>query len=199
MEQQAPKNKVYESFKTILIIVYFPFHILLTHFFRLFGRILRIFHKSKINNLADKILQYTEKEEYAKAIECCLEIIESIPKEYRVNNISYLSAITNLGDLYRITANYKESEKLLLEALNVIKPNSYEQCTIMSNLGSLYADMGKFKDAEENMLAAYNLLKLIPEDPSFENVTYNLYTLYEQMGQHDKANKYLKESQSSKK
>ena len=82
MEQQAPKNKVYESFKTILIIVYFPFHILLTHFFRLFGRILRIFHKSKINNLADKILQYTEKEEYAKAIECCLEIIESIPKEY---------------------------------------------------------------------------------------------------------------------
>ncbi|MBI2417409.1 MAG: CHAT domain-containing protein [Ignavibacteriales bacterium] len=188
---------VLKLLKTIITIVYFPFHVLITSVLRMIGGFRGKSDRKNWQRLFEQVQSLTNEEKYDDAIICCKKIIQSIPTEYRTDNQYYFNALTSLAELYRITADYENAETAYIEVFEITTPDSYEWCLANIGLGTLYTDTGKYKEAEACLLKSYNQLSAFREDKYFEVVTYNLYTLYLQLGQLDKAEQFLKESTNS--
>ncbi len=128
-----------------------------------------------------------------------------LKNQNRLNHASYASTINNLGNLNRATGNYKEAEKLYLEALiirkNILGESNIDYSKTLNNLGILYKEMGDYKAAERLYKQALEIRKkaLGENHTEYASSLNNLGVLYKIMGDYKDAELLYKQALEIKK
>ena len=108
---------------------------------------------------------------------------------------TYITCLTNIGELYSNMFRYEEAEKILLEASAIVKENLKENQSangnIIRNLGQLYLSMEEFVKAEPFLLQFLS----IEEEKS--NTTLEYAGAFKQWWQEIKSQSYNLTEQSS--
>lgn len=123
-----------------------------------------------------------------------LEKSLAIYKEYNFNNLNLAQTLGRLGNVYRLSGNYKKAESLLKEGIAIcekykLKNSSYAR--IKTALGALYRDLGNYRTAQNILEENVSLYK------NFNTDTNNIISLiflgsaYYLSGDYDHAKKTL--------
>lgn len=181
----------------IVIVLYcFTLSPLINLFWKNYGIIRKRVLRYRVKRLGNNMSVAFNEDRYEDAKNLCLRIIEIIPPVWRHLYEGYRFAILSLGSIYRFLGNLKEAERYILEANEILEERDFYRVILVIYEGDVHADKGEFKGAEECYLAAYELLKYDKESEYYETVCFNLHGLYMEMGQIEKAEKFLKESEA---
>jgi len=105
----------------------------------------------------------------------------------------YVTATSNLAELFRITGKFKSAEAIFKEAIilnsKIYGIESLQYMNMLNNLALFYRETGRYKEAEEFFIRAIDICrKLFSEDhPRYMILTGNLAALYHKMGNYVKA------------
>jgi CHAT domain-containing protein/Tfp pilus assembly protein PilF len=106
--------------------------------------------------------------------------------------------LSKLGDVYTMTSQYPKASRTLQSALDIIEKksddNSPEFITAAINLGILYMAQGKYAEAEEAF--DYALGEITPDAEAYPAIINNQATVYQQLGQLERAEKVFQELQA---
>lgn len=180
----------------ILVAIYvITLHPILKLFARIYGILQRGILHVQVKLITNKAFEAFKQEQHAKAILLFLQCIEKIPFVYRPLYSEYKLSVLSLGPLYRITGNLRKAEEYLDEAYSIIGEDDLDSINLFIYIGDFYADKGRFKAAENHYLTIYQWLSEHKEWTIYKTLCFNLHTLYLQMGQIEKAEKFLNESE----
>ncbi len=104
-----------------------------------------------------------ENGDYKTAIELLEKAVEQERKKGAKYPLRYAEYLNELGEYYRVSGRYEDSEKCHLEAIeirkNILGKNHKDYGTSLSNLGSVYMDMSEYEKAEPLMLETCEIYK----------------------------------------
>ena len=175
-------------------IYYFTFRYVLLLLARIYGIIRRRVLHFRVKSLGEKMGAAFSEDRYEDAKNLCLQIIEIIPPVWRHLFPNYRFAILSLGSIYRFLGDLKNAKKYLLEADAILDEGDFNRIYLYIYEGDFHTDKGDLKTAESSYLAAYEWLKDYKEDEYYKTLCFNMHSLYLEMGQIKKAEKFLKES-----
>jgi Flp pilus assembly protein TadD len=141
--------------------------------------------------------EYYIRGNYARAIECFLEVKEIYEKTLGKEHPDYATTLNNLGTLYDSMGNYGKAEVYHLEAAGILETvlgkGHPDYATSLNNLGTLYWNMGDYGKAEGYLLEAATIQEtsLGKGHPSYATSLNNLGALYISMGDYGKTEGYL--------
>jgi CHAT domain-containing protein/tetratricopeptide (TPR) repeat protein len=126
------------------------------------------------------------------------KLLQSTINQQDKNSLREGVLLAKLGDLYTMMTQYSRASRTLQSALEIIEkasdPNSPEFVTAMISLGSLYVYQGKYPEAEEAF--DYALSEITRDDDAYPAVINNQATVYQQLGQLERAEKVFQELQA---
>lgn len=175
-------------------VYYFTFRYIVLIIARIYGIFQRHILYYRVKRLSNIMSVSFREARYEDAKNFCLRIIEIIPPVWSHLYEGYRFAILSLGSIYRHLGDLKEAERYIVEAKRILEEGDFYRMILVIYEGDFYADKGEFKVAEECYFTAYEVLKHNKEHENYKNLCFNLHNLYLEMGQIEKAEKFLKES-----
>ena len=127
-----------------------------------------------------------------------LEIKQKFPEDEKPKALA--TSYQNIAVLYSTLKNYKEAEKyykLTLQVLEELQDNtSMVEC--LNNMGDYYIATNDLKKALESLNKARDLAKQEKLTPELVNIYYNLFAVYQKMGDYKLSNDYLQKYTDTK-
>jgi CHAT domain-containing protein/Flp pilus assembly protein TadD len=145
-------------------------------------------------------VQYFNQGNFAKAIECFLQVKSIIERTQGKENLDYVTLVNNLGMSYYNQGNFTKAiesflqTKIIAEKILGKRHPGYAQ--ILNNLGLLYNNMANFTQAESCFLEARFIYEKAvgTEHPDYATTINNLGFLYNNMGDYAKAETFYNEA-----
>lgn len=121
-----------------------------------------------------------------RSLQLCAKCLEqSLTDEHR------LSCLVTYGEALRRAGQFEEAERILKEALNIVKVDERMLPRIHFELGSIYRDAGQLIEARESFVLAFNGLRSLPtlrDDRQFlSDLYWNIAGLCYQLEDYEKA------------
>lgn len=137
-----------------------------------------------MNNIASI---YATGLEYSQALVCYQESMELRKKVG--DTLGLVSSYTNIAQIYALRKEYNKSLDFNLQAVKIANMVRYEPSMAYANLclASTYRDMKNYPKAIEHGLASLKLNAKVEDPRKLSEVEKQLYTIYKEAGQPDKA------------
>ncbi len=117
-----------------------------------------------------------------------------IYKECNVNNLNLVQALVRLGNIYRISGNYKKAKSVLEEGLVICEKDKLKNSFYIRTktvLGALHRDLGNYRTAKNILEENINLYKNFTTDTNNIVSLIFLGSTYYLSGDYDKAKNTL--------
>ncbi|MEM9358918.1 MAG: tetratricopeptide repeat protein, partial [Pseudomonadota bacterium] len=137
---------------------------------------------------------------YAKATGVAEQALQIAELQHDKNNVSVITSINNLAELYRVQRRYTEAEPLYKRILRAWKnsPSSYEPIIgkTLNHLADMFQVQGRYTEAEPlyKRSLAIRERKLGPSHPDVGTTLNNLAELYRLQGRYTEAEPLFKRS-----
>ena len=131
--------------------------------------------------------------------EAGLELANKLKRSVKRNTYNEALLLRAFADLYTQTGEYKNAEKNILEAIDVLEETGYypslEYVYFLNTLSFVYTDMGRLAVVEEILDNSLSILSRLQGDYEEDEISIksNLALLYVDLGNHDKAEELLTE------
>lgn len=126
------------------------------------------------------------------------KLLQSAIRQQPKGSLIQGKLLWKLGDMYSITSQYSKASAALTSAIAIMEKttgiNSPEYISTSISLGILYMSQGKYAEAEE--LFDYALSEISPQDDAYPATLNNQATVYQNLGQLERAEKSFREIQS---
>lgn len=127
-----------------------------------------------------------------------LEIKRKFPEDEKPKALA--TSYQNIAVLYSTLKKYKEAEKYYQLTLQVLEElqdnNTMVEC--LNNMGDYYIATNDLKKALESLNKARDLAKQEKLTPELVNIYYNLFAVYQKMGEYKLSNDYLQKYTDTK-
>jgi CHAT domain-containing protein/tetratricopeptide (TPR) repeat protein len=125
------------------------------------------------------------------------KLLEATIKLQQRGSLQHGQLLMKLGELYAITSQYSKASKALTNAMLIMEKtagiNSPEYISTTIRMGILYMGQGKYAEAEE--LFDYAISEIGVQDEAYPAILNNQATVYQNLGQLERAEKAFKEIQ----
>jgi CHAT domain-containing protein len=134
---------------------------------------------------------YMRLPELEKWVECNKKSVDAYAISHGRQSIEYTRALNSLGNGHQFLGEYKEGEKVLLEARQIKEKNGafdVQYGRILNNLGDGYSRLNKFQEAEECFTAALKVKEMTGgKNRDYAKGLFNHAKLLQKMGRFQEA------------
>lgn len=132
---------------------------------------------------------------YEKSIEMAKEATDLIAANYSKESESYATAVMNLGNVYRMQGDFKNSEKCFVESEEIfdrLHISTYSVAGLYNNFSLLYQSLSNYQKAYEYQIKSIEINRRDSKYNVPLGISYNnLYNICKKLNKVEEGEKYL--------